>query len=154
MLVDELAAFLVQEQLQGLRVLKRLAALDESTSLALAEGRGCKWVPCDHKVLERGYLHHRVEKLVLCWHLVEGKVQLLEIREHLLLWRCPLVVLWQIPVVEFDELVARQVQLPQIGDGADCPYQCIGVDESRVGGEVVGAEVQFLETMQAAQVRR
>ena len=63
------------------------------------------WVSRDDQVLEGGQLGNGVEQLFLVAHLIEGKVELLEIGEGLLLDGQLGVVLGQISAVELNELV-------------------------------------------------
>ena len=56
-------------------------------------------------------MHNWVEKFVFCRYLIECEIEFLKIWEHLLfLWKL-LIILRELSTVEFNKLVAREVEL-------------------------------------------
>ena len=53
-----------------------------------------KWIASDDQVFESWQLGHRIEELLFMDDLVEGEVQLFQVREGLLLYGQLDVVLW------------------------------------------------------------
>ena len=56
-------------------------------------------------------MHNRVEKFIFCRYLIECEIELLQEWEHLLFLRELLIVLRKLSTVEFNKLVAREVEL-------------------------------------------